>query len=234
MKSKQSSGTLGSPKGSNPHGDRVPIVPILGRGTGYYATSRLGVGFGETPRSFSTSSFSNQRSPLRTRLTTERAAAYGCSKDLTIPKKLADLNIRSQRDPDGIIDRNLYSLLYDESLIMLAYNKLKSNPGNMTPGINPTTLDGISSEWMFETIKSLKTEEFKFTPGRRIQIPKASGGERPLTIAPPRDKIIQECIRTILEAIFEPTFSDNSHGFRSGRGCHSALKHVKTQFDSST
>jgi len=86
----------------------------------------------------------------------------------------------------------------------------------------------------FYTIESLRTEQFKFTPGRRIQIPKANGGQRPLTIANPRDKIVQECIRMILEAIFEPNFSDNSHGVRTGRSCHSALKHVKSKFDSST
>jgi retron-type reverse transcriptase len=48
---------------------------------------------------------------------------------------------------------------------------------------------------------------FQFKPGRRIMIPKSKGGERPLTIAPPRDKLVQEVMRMILEIIFEPTFS---------------------------
>jgi len=62
-------------------------------------------------------------------------------------------------------------------------------------------------------------------------IPKADGiSMRPLTIAPPRDKIVQEVMRMILEAIFEPTFLDNSHGFRPNRGCHTALKKIKTLF----
>jgi hypothetical protein len=225
--------TTGSPKGSNSYGDRVPIVPryknILERGTEYSATSKFNLGFGETRRYISytasqptrgQATFSQESNTLRI--------------DLPILKKLADLNTRSHKYPKGVIDRNLYSMMLDESIYMLAYDKLKSKPGNMTAGINPTTLDGLSKKWIVETVESLKTEQFKFTPGRRIQIPKANGGQRPLTIASPRDKIVQECIRMILEAIFEPTFSDNSHGFRAGRSCHSALKHVKMNFDSST
>lgn len=61
-------------------------------------------------------------------------------------------------------------------------------------------------------------------------IPKANGKMRPLTVAPPRDKIVQEVLRMILEAIFEPTFSDHSHGFRPSRSCHTALRQVRTQF----
>jgi len=66
--------------------------------------------------------------------------------DLTILKKLADLNTRSQKYPQGVIDRNLYSMMLDQSIYLMAYDKLKSKPGNMTPGINPTTLDGISKK----------------------------------------------------------------------------------------
>jgi len=237
--------TTGSPKGINSYGDRVPIVPryknILERGTEYSATSKFYVGFGETRRylSYTTPSLLSLRgrstglSPHFGQATLGQESTT-LRKDLPILKKLADLNTRSQKYPQGIIDRNLYSMMLDECIYMLAYDKLKSKPGNMTPGINPTTLDGISKKWIVETVESLKTEQFKFKPGRRIQIPKANGGQRPLTIASPRDKIVQECIRMILEAIFEPTFSDNSHGFRAGKSCHSALKHVKINFDSST
>lgn len=81
----------------------------------------------------------------------------------------------------------------------------------------------------------MKNGTFQFTPGRRIQIPKpGKTTTRPLTIAPPRDKVVQEVMRMILEAIFEPTFSNNSHGFRPGRGCHTALRQVKTQFGAAT
>lgn len=113
----------------------------------------------------------------------------------------------------------------------MAYNNLKSNPGNMTPGIVPTTLDGFSSEVIQSIITSLRDETFQFKPGRRVLIPKASGeGKRPLTVAPPRDKIVQEVMRMILETIYEPSFSPNSHGFRANRSCHTALKQIYTKF----
>lgn len=119
-------------------------------------------------------------------------------------------------------------MICDPELLYLAYNNIKSKPGNMTPGIVPvpvpvpTTLDGISLEEIMKIKESLKDESFQFKPGRRIQIPVPKGGTRPLTIAPPRDKIVQEAMRMVLEAIYNPLFSNNSHGFRTNHSCHSA------------
>jgi group II intron reverse transcriptase/maturase len=147
-----------------------------------------------------------------------------------LPKKFTKLiNICSRRDKDFKAN-DIYDLMYNEQLYEIAYHKLKSNPGNMTPGINPTTLDGMSSEVLRKIIASLKDDSFQFSPSRRVNIPKSGGGTRPLTVAPPRDKIVQEVMRMILEAIFEPIFSDNSHGFRAKRSCHTALKQIKGQF----
>lgn len=129
-----------------------------------------------------------------------------------------------------IVNDKLYRLLYDKELFYAAYHKLKSKPGNMTPGITPTTLDGMSVEVVMEIIESLRNGTFKFQPGRRINIPKTNGGLRPLTIAPPRDKLVQECMRMILDAIYEPTFSNNSHGFRPNRSCHTALRTARQKF----
>lgn len=152
-----------------------------------------------------------------------------------IPAKYLKLIKFCSNKPFGIKIDDLYTLMLNERMFEIAYHKLKSNPGNMTPGINPTTLDGVSSETFREIISSLKTEKFQFTPGRRVEIPKASGpGTRPLTVAPPRDKIVQEVMRMILEAIFEPTFLEFSHGFRPNKGCHTALKQVKGQFVSAS
>lgn len=126
--------------------------------------------------------------------------------------------------------KDIYKLMYNEKLYEIAYGNLKSKPGNMTQGIIPTTLDGFSIEVIQGIINELKEESFKFKPGRRVMIPKASGGERPLTVAPPRDKIVQEVMRMILEAIFESSFSQNSHGFRPNRSCHTALRQIYTTF----
>lgn len=148
-----------------------------------------------------------------------------------LPNKFARLiEVSSSRTKDFKAN-NIYELMYNERLYEMAYHKLKSKPGNMTPpGLSPTTLDGISLETFRNIIKSMKDDSFNFSPGRRVNIPKSNGGSRPLTIAPPRDKIVQEVMRMILEAIFEPTFLDCSHGFRPSRSCHTALRQVKGQF----
>jgi group II intron reverse transcriptase/maturase len=145
-------------------------------------------------------------------------------------RKLQKIRELCEANKEFIVNDKLYRLLYDKKLYYVAYEKLKSKPGNMTPGITPTTLDGLSVETIEEIINSLKDESFRFQPGRRVFIPKANGGQRPLTIAPPRDKLVQECIRMILEAIYEPTFSENSHGFRPNRSCHTALRAVRQKF----
>jgi retron-type reverse transcriptase len=88
----------------------------------------------------------------------------------------------------------------------------------------------MSGEVIDGIIAKLKDNSFRFSAGRRVEIPKPNGKKRPLTIAPPRDKLVQEVMRLILEAIFEPTFSPNSHGFRPGKSCHSALKSILQEF----
>jgi nicotine oxidoreductase len=136
---------------------------------------------------------------------------------------LNKLRKEAAKFPNNRINSNLYKFLYNKEIYMMAYNKLKSNPGNMTPALSPETLDGLSDESFDEIINSMKNRSFKFKPMRRIMIEKKSGGERPLTIAGPRDKIVLECIRIILEIIFEPTFEEHSHGFRYGKSCHTCL-----------
>lgn len=102
----------------------------------------------------------------------------------------------------------------------------------MTPGVSPETLDGISKGKIENISSLLKSEKFQFAPSRRILIPKASGGTRPLTIASPMDKIVQEAMRLVLEAIYEPLFKDCSHGSRPGKSCHTALKQVGQEYQS--
>ena len=109
----------------------------------------------------------------------------------------------------------------------------------MTPGPDQLTqspspllggggLDGVSMEFFGGVEESLLNGSYQFKPGRarRVHIPKANGKLRPLAIASPRDKIVQEAMRMTLELVFEPTFSDLSHGFRPGRSCHTAFKAI--------
>lgn len=128
------------------------------------------------------------------------------------------------------LDSNKYTGLYkcvaSIDTLVTAYDNIKSKPGNMTPGMDQMTLDGVSISFFEDLEKSLLNGSFQFKPARRVHIPKANGKLRPLAIASPRDKIVQEAMRMILELVFEPTFSDLSHGFRPGRSCHTALKTI--------
>jgi group II intron reverse transcriptase/maturase len=139
---------------------------------------------------------------------------------------LAILHEKNRTHPEWV-NRGLYRLLYNPSLYVKAYQRLKSKPGNMTPGADGQTLDGFSLEIIEEAIALMRTEQYRPTPVRRTYIPKSSGKWRPLGVPSPRDKIIQECVRLILEAIYEPMFHDNSHGLRPGRSCHTALESLR-------
>jgi group II intron reverse transcriptase/maturase len=138
------------------------------------------------------------------------------------------IRMKNRENPRWI-NRGLYRTLYNPTLHILAYERLKSKPGNMTPGTDGETLDGYSMKDIQKLIGLLRTERYRPTPVRRKYIPKAKG-KRPLGIPSPRDKLLQECIRLILEAIYEPSFHDNSHGFRPGRSCHTALESLRSNW----
>ena len=132
----------------------------------------------------------------------------------------------------------LIHILSDPEVLILAYEIIKSKPGNLTPGSDSTTLDNINLNWFTETAKILKAGKYKFKPARRVYIPKpgkknSDGSQkfRPLTISGPRDKIIQQTIYLILNAIYEPSFLDVSHGSRPNLGNHSALEFLKFRFN---
>ncbi len=121
----------------------------------------------------------------------------------------------------------LYQKLYNLELWMMAYEKIAPKPGNMTTGTDGKTIDGAGLKLIQEVIMELKTSTYVPQPARRVNIPKPNGKQRPLGIPSFRDKLLQTVVQFLLEAIYEPTFSDASHGFRPGRSCHTALEKVK-------
>jgi group II intron reverse transcriptase/maturase len=137
------------------------------------------------------------------------------------------LGIIRARGTRGSPLTRVYSLLYNPDLYLCAYAKLYANRGAMTPGTTPETVDGMSRAKIDRLIDALRHERFRWTPVRRVHIPKRNGKRRPLGLPTWTDKLLQEVMRSVLEAYFEPQFSAHSHGFRPGRGCHTALSTVQ-------
>ena len=136
------------------------------------------------------------------------------------------LSIIRKRGQHGLLVNDVYRLLYQKDLYLRAYGKLYRNDGAMTEGVTSETVDGMSLEKIDTIINALRYEKYRWTPVRRVYISKKNGKSRPLGLPTWSDKLLQEVIRSILEAYYEPQFSDHSHGFRPKRGCHSALREV--------
>lgn len=126
--------------------------------------------------------------------------------------------------------KRLYRLLYNEQLYLNAYQRIYSNNGSMTKGTDNKTVDGMSVERIKKIILTLKDESYQPQPARRTYIPKKNGKMRPLGIPSFDDKLLQEVIKMILEAIYEGHFEDTSHGFRPNKSCHTALDKIQKTF----
>ena len=125
----------------------------------------------------------------------------------------------------------LYRLLFNEELFYVAYQKIASNGGSTTKGSDGRSIDGMSLARIETLIASLKDESYQPHPSRRVHIPKKNGKMRPLGIPAFEDKLVQEVVRMILEAIYEGHFETTSHGFRPKRSCHTALLHIQKTFN---
>ena len=136
------------------------------------------------------------------------------------------LNVIQDRGKRELPLEDIYRQLYNRDLYLRAYGRLYSNQGAMTKGTTAETVDGMSLAKIDRIIDALRQERYRWTPVRRVNIPKSNGATRPLGIPTWSDKLLQEVIRMILEAYYEPQFSDRSHGFRPNRGCHTALGNV--------
>ena len=139
---------------------------------------------------------------------------------------LRQLNTDKER-----VNTKLYRLLYKEELYLVAYERIKSAPGNLTPGSDGETIDGFSLKAIRQIIQEMRTERFQFKPVRTVYLPQPNGKMRKLGIPSTCDKIVQEVIHLILECIYDspsgPYFHETSHGFRPNRSCHTALREIR-------
>ncbi len=136
------------------------------------------------------------------------------------------LSIIRKRGERGPPLNRLYRHLYNPQFYFQAYAHLYSNDGAMTPDVTGETVDGMSGEKIGTMIDLIRHERWRWTPVKRVYIPKRSGKLRPPGLPSWSSKVMQEVVRQILDAYFEPCFSDHSHGFRPGRGCHTALSEI--------
>ena len=127
--------------------------------------------------------------------------------------------------------QRLYRNLYNPEFYWLAYKNIYANDGSMTAGADGTTIDGMGNERIERIILSLKDRSYQPKPARREYIAKKnSSKKRPLGIQSGDDKLVQEVVKMILESIYEPVFSNKSHGFRPNRSCQTALKQIQNTF----
>jgi group II intron reverse transcriptase/maturase len=138
----------------------------------------------------------------------------------------AVLDVIGKRGARGLPVERLYRQMFNPQLFLMAYGKLYSNRGAMTPGATGETVDGMSLAKIGAIIGALRAERYRWQPVKRVYIPKKNGKKRPLGLPTWSDKLVAEVVRLLLEAYYEPRFSGRSHGFRPGRGCHTALSEV--------
>src|SRR6266702_504586 len=144
------------------------------------------------------------------------------------------LSVLRERGRRGLPLERLYRQLFNPHLFLLAHGRIYANHGAMTPGPCEETADGMSLAKIGRIIDALRHERYRFQPVKRVYIPKKSGKLRPLGLPSWSDKIVGEVVRLLLEAYYEPVFSDLSHGFRPRRGCHTALRKVADQWTGTT
>ena len=145
------------------------------------------------------------------------------------PERVLNSLNKHSKDSSYKFER-LYRILFNEELFYVAYQKIASNGGSTTKGSDGRSIDEMSLARIETLIASLKDESYQPHPSRRVHIPKKNGKTRPLGIPAFEDKLVQEVVRMILEAIYEGHFETTSHGFRPKRSCHTALLHIQKTF----
>lgn len=144
---------------------------------------------------------------------------------------IAVLNsLKSKACSENYHYERLYRNLYNVELFLMAYQNIYAGPGNMTAGTDGKTIDGMGMDRINRLIQSLKDHSYRPNPARRVYIEKKNGKKRPLGIPSFDDKLVQEVVKILLENIYEPTFSNLSHGFRPHRSCHTALLQLQRNF----
>ncbi len=145
------------------------------------------------------------------------------------PKQVLN-NLCEHSKVSGYRFERLYRNLFNEQMFYVAYQRIYAKQGNMTPGTDGKTIDQMNIQRIGSLIASLKNETYQPNPAKRVYIPKKNGKKRPLGIPSFEDKLVQEVVRMMLEAVYEGYFEYTSHGFRPFKSCHTALSSIQKRF----
>lgn len=133
-----------------------------------------------------------------------------------------------KQSKEGSVFKHLYSLITKEENILLAYRRIKRNQGSKTSGTNRKTIKHWETKPTQDYLRYIRTRLDNYIPQkiRRVEIPKSNGKLRPLGIPCIEDRIIQQCIKQVLEPICEAKFHKHSYGFRPNRSTENAIAYV--------
>ena len=162
-------------------------------------------------------------------LGTKRSSSSSTFSALTCGslEELVNLNKKNKQ----LINDKLIHIVANPETLILAYESIKNNSENNTLGVDVQTLDRIDLKWVQNTSKLLLAGKYKFKATRFVSVPKKNKNKkRPLIINSFRDKVVQQAMYLVLNAIYEPSFLKTSHSSRPGKGNHTALKSIKLKF----
>ncbi len=175
-------------------------------------------GYGER-RNRSTAMISRKGSSLARLANSELSGSY---ESQHLSKLKSDLS-------NGLNATNLSIIMSDPDFLIACWVRIRSNKGSFTPPFDGS-IDGIKESWFKETAGNIRNGGYKFQAARKTYVPKPNCEKlRPLTMLSPKDKIIQEGMRFLLETIFEPLFKDSSYGWRPKRECLTVLNDLRTK-----
>ena len=143
--------------------------------------------------------------------------------------KLERISQLSKENPDMVFTSVWHIINID--LLKECHKEMDGKKAVGIDGVTKGEYEKNLEENLTNLVERLKNRSYKPKPARRVDIPKGKGKTRPLSIYCYEDKLIQEALRRVLEAVFEPHFYDEMMGFRPNKGCHTAIRHLNTMLE---